>query len=363
MSVGVVNKQTGDRIPTAGMPAIDDALDLTSVNPVQNAIVTAALALKQNATDNNLQTTDKTVVGAVNELKSGLTNVDVALSVPDGTGKNVIAMSLDSIKAENTEGTWSGNVYTRNGVSFTFNTDSSGNITSIDKSGTSTAVSSIRLYVGKLNKGSYLISGGLSNSIAVGAYNSSGTVIYCTGSDKPYELTSDVSNCNVHIIVGNGNSETATIYPMIRPATITDPTFAPYIPSVDARLDAVESGLTNVGNRDKVFMFSQNAVPSVLSFTGTATPRTLLAQIIIVGQGGVTSTVNVSTKGSGSSVNLASTQIYPSGNDYGIVTSGEDDGKVNITSGNIVGGWGKIYVRSFDHSMDNASVSITYVTE
>jgi hypothetical protein len=32
---------------------------------------------------------------------------------------------------------------------------------------------------------------------------------------------------------------------MIRPATITDPTFAPYIPSVDARLDAVESGLTN----------------------------------------------------------------------------------------------------------------------
>lgn len=46
MSVGVVNKQTGDRIPTAGMPAIDNALDLTSVNPVQNAVITAALAGK-----------------------------------------------------------------------------------------------------------------------------------------------------------------------------------------------------------------------------------------------------------------------------------------------------------------------------
>lgn len=46
MSVGAVNKQTGDRIPTAGMPAIDNALDLTSVNPVQNAVITAALAGK-----------------------------------------------------------------------------------------------------------------------------------------------------------------------------------------------------------------------------------------------------------------------------------------------------------------------------
>lgn len=46
MSVGVVNKQTGDRIPTAGMPAIDNALDLMSVNPVQNAVITAALAGK-----------------------------------------------------------------------------------------------------------------------------------------------------------------------------------------------------------------------------------------------------------------------------------------------------------------------------
>jgi len=75
MSVGIVDKQTGDRIPTAGMQAIDDALSAISDNPVQNAIITAALANKQDKTDNSLQTTDKTVVGAVNELKSGLTNL------------------------------------------------------------------------------------------------------------------------------------------------------------------------------------------------------------------------------------------------------------------------------------------------
>lgn len=44
--------------------------------------VTAALATKQNAEDNNLTTTSKTVVGAVNELKSGLTSL--GLSVVNG---------------------------------------------------------------------------------------------------------------------------------------------------------------------------------------------------------------------------------------------------------------------------------------
>ena len=79
MSVGAVNKQTGDRIPTAGMPAIDSVLSGASTNPVQNRVVKAALDEKQPITDNTLQTTDKTVPGAINELKSGLTNVSTTL--------------------------------------------------------------------------------------------------------------------------------------------------------------------------------------------------------------------------------------------------------------------------------------------
>lgn len=43
MSVGAVNKQTGDRIPTAGMPAIDSVLSGSSTNPVQNRVVKEAL--------------------------------------------------------------------------------------------------------------------------------------------------------------------------------------------------------------------------------------------------------------------------------------------------------------------------------
>lgn len=48
MSVGAVNKQTGERIPTAGMPAIDSILSGSSTNPVQNRVVKAAFDEKAN---------------------------------------------------------------------------------------------------------------------------------------------------------------------------------------------------------------------------------------------------------------------------------------------------------------------------
>lgn len=129
--------------------------------------------------------------------------------------------------------------------------------------------------------------------------------------------------------------------------------------TIGAELNAINSNLTSVEKKDKVFVFSQNAVSSVLSFTGEAESRALLAQIIIVGQSGVTSTVNVATSGSGS-VDLATTVMHVSSNDYQITSSGNADGKVNIDAGDLLGGWGNIYVRSFNHSMDNANVSITY---
>ena len=43
MSVGAVNKQTGERIPTAGRLAVDSVLSGTSTNPVQNKVVKEAL--------------------------------------------------------------------------------------------------------------------------------------------------------------------------------------------------------------------------------------------------------------------------------------------------------------------------------
>lgn len=52
MSVGAVDKQTGERIPTAGMPAVDAVLSGTSTNPVQNKVVKEALDGKQDTLTN-----------------------------------------------------------------------------------------------------------------------------------------------------------------------------------------------------------------------------------------------------------------------------------------------------------------------
>lgn len=242
MSVGIVDKQKGDRIPTAGMPAIDDALDLTSVNPVQNAIVTAALALKQDKTDNNLETTSKTVVGAINELKSGLTNLDVALSVPDGSGKNLIPLSLANFKTYSTDGTWASNVYSVNGIDFTVNTDASGVVTSISASGTASATAMIELRMDVKN-GAYTLNGcpsGGSAGYFLQIYKSGVIDVKDRGDGAAVNLASD-ANVRVGLAVGEGLEVTdLTFYPMLRDARISDPTFAPYIPSVESRIESVE---------------------------------------------------------------------------------------------------------------------------
>ena len=260
MSVGAVNKNTGDRIPTAGMPAIDDALDLTSVNPVQNAVITAALANKQDKTDNSLQTTDKTVVGAINEhegdigsLKSGLTNVDVTLSVPENTGKNVLPTTLDWLKASNTVGTWYGNVYTKDSVTFTVATDSKGRISSITVNGTASGANTIIvLAAGRYDEWSGMILNGTPTNdsdyyIRIEKDGSPYTAYAVNIGEDPTISSGIVGNdVKAFIKVGQGKTaENAVFTPMIRDARITDPTFAPYIPSVESRIEALVSETTN----------------------------------------------------------------------------------------------------------------------
>ena len=53
-----------------------------------------------------------------------------------GAGKNKLPMKIADIKAENTGGTWSGNVYTYGQVTFSIETDDAGNVTGIKVNGT-----------------------------------------------------------------------------------------------------------------------------------------------------------------------------------------------------------------------------------
>jgi hypothetical protein len=185
----------------------------------------------------------------VNQLKSDLTNVDVALSVPEGTGKNVLPYTLTSIKQNNSSGTWVDNAVTINGVTFTI-TASGNKVTKISATRVSASESNAILelvdYAAKTDEilsgcpsgGSntaYKVycRGGYTNDFGEGATIAAGDV----GVSRRYSIA----------VFSTSSPTNLEFYPMIRPATITDSTFAPYIPSVDARLDAVESGLTNQG--------------------------------------------------------------------------------------------------------------------
>lgn len=317
MSVGAVNKQTGDRIPTAGMPAIDNALSLSSTNPVQNAIITAALAnkqdktdntlqttdktvvgginelktaiganttaitaikdgtnidsfadvetalaLKQNATDNNLETTSKTVVGAVNELKSGLTNVNagVKLNTQDLTtvsrSKNLFPVTLELIKKANTSGTWSNNVYTLLECNYTVNTNSNGYVTSVDvvNAVTNTSNNYIKIPMPHDNN-NYLFGTGYNakrdiyvwdNTTSSRAKQWDGATESESSAGAALKQVKNVSTNNIEFrlrVAANTEAGSGTYYPMLCAHTETDPAFASYVPSVDSRLESVESKL------------------------------------------------------------------------------------------------------------------------
>lgn len=86
---------------TAGLLNNDGTVNTTIEGTVAGH--TAAIATKQPITDNTLQTADKTIPGAINELKSGLTNLKYAkitnvFTLTDGSQNLVIHFSGNAYK-------------------------------------------------------------------------------------------------------------------------------------------------------------------------------------------------------------------------------------------------------------------------
>ena len=236
--------------------------------------VTAALATKQNAEDNNLTTTSKQVVGAINEVNSNLTDLQEwtdtdtktvtgnpitvedaaavkaeAMSmtiVPDqnlhgydhpwvgGAGKNKLPLTVANLKTYNTSGTWSDNVYTVNGVTFTVNTDDGGNVTSILASGTASAFAIMLVGVLDVSAGDKLNgcpAGGDTSRYCINTYNTALSEFYGRDTGDGLTFDSNINDVNVFLSIQNGYAIPTggiTFLPMIRLSTETDATFAPY---------------------------------------------------------------------------------------------------------------------------------------
>lgn len=143
--------------------------------------------------------------------------------VVDRDGKNKLSNDLDAIKAKNVAGTWVDNVYSYNGIKYTYNDDGTINI-----DGTLTGVVSTFCIPTNLTAGNYLANG----MVLLGAntymqYQEgsywSGTVQ--SADDLPITSNGDSGTLYIYIRVNVSN---ATVKPMIRLASESDATFAPY---------------------------------------------------------------------------------------------------------------------------------------
>ena len=265
------------------MPALPNSADQInydnttsglSATTVKSAVDELA-SEKQDKSDNSLQTTNKTIVGGINELKSGFTNLDnevngdattypyadvitIEDAVPSnladcsvkiepvqdlhgydkpwvgGAGKNKLPLVLADIKTANTDGTWNGNAYTVNGVTFTVQTDDDGNVTGINVNGTASGGAAYLVLDGNFN------STALAGCITTGQPTNTDSNIIFRISDQ-YNFTAIQDLYYNNTITDNGDNlrlslrininytvNNVAIYPMIRLATETDATFAPY---------------------------------------------------------------------------------------------------------------------------------------
>lgn len=155
---------------------------------------------------------------------------------PAGGGKNKLPLTLATIKSENTTGTWSDNVYTHNSIAFTVQTDDGGNVIGIYANGTAAGGTAVlHLSQFELTSDSYIFNG-LSNTGSLSTFRLIFTGAgYAPGISTVVSVNGNTINpvsgttYGALIAISNGVQVSNELFkPMIRLATVTDATFAPY---------------------------------------------------------------------------------------------------------------------------------------
>ncbi|MBQ1571071.1 MAG: hypothetical protein IIZ78_08115 [Clostridiales bacterium] len=166
---------------------------------------------------------------------------------PAGGGKNKLPLVLADIKANNTDGTWNGNTYTWNGATFAVNTDDAGNVLSINGTGNGNAGVTLNLFF-NLKAGTYIMNSGFveaqgSNDTLLLVNN---VVIARGNSGSPGQTFTLEEDSACHWVFRIATSTTLTCKPMIRLATESDATFAPYSNICPiSGIDEVEIGVSD----------------------------------------------------------------------------------------------------------------------
>ena len=182
-----------------------------------------------------------------------------------GAGKNKLNISVENAQVRSTDGTWSGDVYTYRGVTFTFAKDNGGNVISITANGAPTGGNAILKIDVSLDGVNYIIngcSGGSTTTYEMQLCKNDGSAVFSIFSGEQTitsERTTDIKQ--IQIIIRRGyTASNLTFYPMIRLASETDATFEPY--SNICPITGFDSGVVTVTDNDQItnthtFVFGQ----------------------------------------------------------------------------------------------------------
>lgn len=157
------------------------------------------------------------------------------------TQKNLLPYSLASLKVLNSSGSWSDNVYTINGVTYTVNVDSNGFLLGIVANGTASANADFLIWM-KNNADSGLIpmtykmngcpdGGATDGSTYFMGYYSPGKSQYNFGGSgiNIVVAENDAIGSNIFCRIANGyNAQNKEFEPMLRLTSITDYSYEPY---------------------------------------------------------------------------------------------------------------------------------------
>ena len=278
----------------ANKTIVDDYLSPISENPVENNVVYSAvtdLLTEATETGNPISITNASGLNA-KSLKVELEPIQDLNGYDSpwvgGGGKNKLPLILSDIKTINTSGTWTGNTYVLNGITYEVQTDTNGNITGIKATGTASANGNFRVY--QTDNPTNTQVDFFANKILNGCPTNGTTSTYFeyiqigTSSTLGRDLGSEystpadmsgyygVTQIYVGISVRNGfECPTGGLLfkPMLRLSTEADGTFAPYsnICPISGRTQTVVS----VNSEDTTIPFNQTVYGGEVDVTSGGT--------------------------------------------------------------------------------------------
>jgi len=193
-----------------------------------------------------------------------------------GVNKNLLPVTVENIKAKNISGLWSGNIYTYNNITMTILTDNGDNVVGVNIN-TNGATAETNLVIADIvydADTSYYATSGATQSVNGLGMGSNGFGAWDIDQQRSIDRTGQSGfGSYIYYKVDNGAViNNVTVYPMIRLATETDPTFSPY--SNICPITAYTEGEIEVRGKN---LFDKNASDVAVGYylvasTGILTP-------------------------------------------------------------------------------------------